>query len=352
MEELFFELIRVSIGRQESLSYIPSEKQWNQLYAIAKKQSLLGICFVGFKKNYNNNYNRGLYYNWLGIAGMIQQANERLNKQCLDLQTTLASNSINSCILKGQGIALYYKNLSTLRQSGDIDLWIFGEIKNTIKKLRSLKIEIHNINIKHADACFYSDTQVEIHFVPSWFYNPFIQKKFKVWVEKEIPFQDNKMNGLTVPTDEFNKVYILLHIYRHLFDEGIGLRQLMDYYFLLQNGKDSNKEELRKQLSSFGLLKFAGAVMWIMQEVFGLQQTKMICEANKKEGVFLLKEIMYSGNFGQSIRGERIIHNNFISRGIQNTKKNTKYLLHYPSEVLWAPIWKIWHRCWRIKMGF
>lgn len=38
---------------------------------------------------------------------------------------------------------------------------------------------------------------------------------------------------IVVPTAEFNAFYILLHIYNHEFSEGVGLRQLMDYYFVL-----------------------------------------------------------------------------------------------------------------------
>lgn len=39
---------------------------------------------------------------------------------------------------------------------------------------------------------------------------------------------------ITVPTLSFNVIYILSHLYRHVFTEGIGLRQLLDYYFVIE----------------------------------------------------------------------------------------------------------------------
>ena len=36
-----------------------------------------------------------------------------------------------------------------------------------------------------------------------------------------------------IPTVEFNIIFQLTHIYSHLMNEGIGLRQLLDYYYVL-----------------------------------------------------------------------------------------------------------------------
>ena len=46
MDSLFFELIRVAIGTQDRLSRTPSSQEWKVLYDMAKKQSLVGICFA------------------------------------------------------------------------------------------------------------------------------------------------------------------------------------------------------------------------------------------------------------------------------------------------------------------
>lgn len=52
IDNLFFELLRVAIGTQESLSHVPSVREWEELYHIAQKQALIGICFAGLQKLY------------------------------------------------------------------------------------------------------------------------------------------------------------------------------------------------------------------------------------------------------------------------------------------------------------
>ena len=50
IENLFFELIQVAIGKRVCLSHSPNADEWGKLYAMAKKQSLVGVCFAGVQK--------------------------------------------------------------------------------------------------------------------------------------------------------------------------------------------------------------------------------------------------------------------------------------------------------------
>lgn len=50
IEQLFFELIQVAIGKLICLSRTPSEEEWKELYEIDKKQSLVGVCFAGVQR--------------------------------------------------------------------------------------------------------------------------------------------------------------------------------------------------------------------------------------------------------------------------------------------------------------
>ena len=126
IEQLFFELIRVATGMQNTLSRALSTIEWKQLYDMAKKQSLVGICFVSIQRLPSEmRPPKMLYHTWLGMAAKIQYRNDVVNRQCIELQTKLTADGFRSCILKGQGIAFSYPdNLRTLRQCGDIDVWV------------------------------------------------------------------------------------------------------------------------------------------------------------------------------------------------------------------------------------
>ena len=159
--------------------------------------------------------------------------------------------------------------------------------------------------------------------------------------------------GFGYPTVSFNLVFSLIHIYRHVFQEGIGLRQLTDYYFILTHSTSAEQEGAFATLKSFGLGKFAATIMHIMQRVFDIDRELLLCEPNSAEGEFLLEEILHGGNFGQyDDRFKRISDEHRWRRGIENLKRNMLFFRHYPNEVVWIPAWKVWHWCWRKWKGY
>lgn len=175
MNGLFFELIRVALGNADRLSHKPKPKEWQMLYDMAKKQSLVGICFAGVHRLVNSEKEdyygmpEMLYLTWLGMAAKIQQRNEVVNHRCLDLQRMLLNDEITNCVLKGQGIAkLYGEHLCHLRQSGDIDVWCDGGRERIYKYSMDKLGEISGVNYHHIHFPVFEDTEVEMHIYPSF----------------------------------------------------------------------------------------------------------------------------------------------------------------------------------------
>lgn len=175
-----------------------------------------------------------------------------------------------------------------------------------------------------------------IESLPKW-YNSFGADSF-VYLEEK---------GFAVPPYQFNVIFILTHIYRHFLFEGVGLRQVMDYYFVLKSDERCKKEYVAKTLRALRLEKFARAVMWVMKTQFELEDDYLICEPDEKEGKFLLNEIMMSGNFGQT--DKRYQYKRFYNIRILSSRWS-HLLLHYPSEVIWSPIWIVFHWFWKQSM--
>lgn len=222
--------------------------------------------------------------------------------------------------------------------------------------MRDQYIGITNIDYVHSGISILEDASVEVHFRPSWMYNPFInrilQNFFKKHAEEQFKHKDEKL-GFAYPTIAFNLVYSLIHINRHVFEEGIGLRQILDYYYILKHSNKQERNDAFQTLKSLHLKRFVGAVMFVLQETFGLDSGYLLCLPDEKEGQFLLDEIIRGGNFGQyDDRNKWYEVNQRFKRGLFNAKRNLRYLTHYPNEVVWIPVWKVWHYCWRILKGY
>lgn len=351
INNFLFELIQVAIGTRICLSHTPGVDEWGELYSMAKKQSLVGVCFAGVQKLVNQRQEppEMLYLTWMGMAAKIQQRNEVVNRQCVELQERLAKDGFRSCIMKGQSNNPYYGELAMLRQSGDIDVWMCDDMESVLKYVNETA-PTDDVNEIHVHYHIFEDTEVELHFIPILLANKVANIKLQKWLNanKETQFCNSitLSNGqrLISPTIEFNMVYQLLHIYRHLFSEGIGLRQLMDYYFVLQSclkleNADEIKERIKTTIRVLGLGDFVSALMWVMQKVFGLESNVLPWVPNQEMGEFLLEEILQMGNFGHADNRFKLDKNDsHLSRFFQMCRSKLRFVGYFPSEVMWQPV--------------
>ena len=366
MKETFFELIRLSIGTGRGVSRQLSVGEWEGMYQIAVQQSLVGICMAGVRKFLDTHKENGeeanvpkqLYFQWLGMTGRIQEYNKRLSQCCADFEQRLAKDSYQSCVLKGQGLAALYGDFSALRHPGDIDVWALGDDKELIEWARKTGTLTY-YDYHHADLSLYKNAEIELHYRPSLsrnlLRNARLQQWFKTEGKRHIVFKESL--GFSVPDYIFNVVLVLNHNFWHLMYEGVGLRQILDLFFVLRSVEDGGeqieklKTEVLALIKHFRLQRFAEASMWIMKETLGLEDKYLICQPNESAGRFLLDEIMQSGNFGQY--DSRLNKNRYQSRiGLMFSwmKHNFRLLKYYPEDVLWTPIgilsislWRRWH---------
>ena len=359
---LFYELIRVAVGNSNSLSQLPSNKEWKQLYDMAKKQSLVGVCFAALQRlgaDADEGFARigmseMMYLTWMGMTAKIQQKNQTVDEQCVALQKRLSADGLRSCVLKGQGVAsLYSEHLLGLRQSGDIDVWIEGGLDAVLRLAEKYGVK-PVVAEHHVDLPMFEDTDVEAHFTPTYMRCPWHNKRLQRWMvfENCVSKEKNEL-GMVVPTTEFNLVFLMLHAYRHLTSEGVGLRQVMDYYFALISATDSQRKQAYNTLCDLGVNRFCGAMMYVLQEVFGMKREELLCEPDVKEGRYLLNEIMTGGNFGHhDDRVKKEAGESKMTRFIRQTKRNMHQLTHYPTEAFFSPLWraKIW--VWRKWNGW
>lgn len=350
---MFFELLRLSVGSTDTLSHVPSGDEWRALYEESRRQSVTGVCFngVGIARTSGLavNLSKDLFHEWMGLALQIQEGNMNVKKKCSEVTRIITEEGWPSCILKGQSVARYYGPvLSTLRQSGDIDIWVYGEPLDVIRWAKDKHgggvFDYHHINVP-----FFYDIKVEAHYRPTFSRNPVrnhrIQKFSGRYSGQSIHIRDL---GFSVAPTAFDAVLLTNHIFNHLLYEGVGMRQVMDMYFFLLQAEGINKDEISKDLSWLKLGRICSAIMWIMKEVFLLDDDKLLCLPDEKEGRFLIEEIIRSGNMGQ--HDSRNKHFKSDSRPVLFfawVRRGTRFLRHYPSDALWNPIGIIWISIWR-----
>ena len=358
---------------------------------------------VGMKKE--------LLLKCMAESQMLEKANVRLNDAAIQVSGWFRKKGFRTCILKGQGNALMYPNPYS-RTPGDIDIWVEGGDKRVISFVRSIS--------PHEKACYhhiefpsYKGVEIEVHYRPSFLQCFWHNRKLQEYYErvKEEQFSHRVMLGeqgeIAIPTVEFNLIFQLTHIYAHLMNEGIGLRQLVDYYyvlcdfykvyqksskitpslFTLKEGSTSHPDPLssgarektalrcseplrykdggpskvspdcagwdrlgvvQKELKELGLWKFAGGIMFIMQEVFGMPASQLIVPPNEKYGKFVLNEVLEAGNFGR--HDERnCFGRSKLGHNLQRVYRDIRLVRYFPAEALSEPIFRTWHFFWRLK---
>lgn len=353
----FFEVLQVALGKRSCLDKLLTNEEWGTIYALAQKHAIAGVAFEALDvlSSQEQRPPKELLFEWIGLSEQIKQRNFFVNDRCEKLEKIINEGGFRCCVLKGQGSALYYEHPES-RQCGDIDVWVDGDRDKVLAYIKEKGYHVGHVDIKHSDVEFFEDVPVEVHFMPSWIYSPSknktLQRFFKEKADSLFRNYDKKV-GFTHTTVEFDLVYSLVHIYRHVFDEGIGLRQLLDYYHILINSTAEQRKEAWGVVFQLGMAKFAGGVMCVLRECFMLKPEYYLCEVNIRHGKHLLKEILLAGNFGHY--DGRYCHggkDDRLANGFTNIRRNFNFLFYYTSEVLWAPIWKVWHWCWRKRKGY
>lgn len=369
--DTYLEFLRFALNDDSVVPDSVVNINWQALLRFAKEQAIVGIyarriLFSNDKLDdcnwLGNRPNEDDVMDWMGEVSKLRKRNHLLFEKSADIAHRFHDDGFECCILKGQGNALHYP-MPELRTSGDIDIWAWPQ-----KEENSVRDKIGNYVRKsfpeakmmylHIDYPIYNKVPVEVHVYPSILNNPFRNKKLQRYFDSqrlEVSNHHVTYNSaedcftFPTPTDSFNRIFELCHIMHHEFDEGIGLRQLIDYFYLLRRGfTEEERQHDCKLLSSFGMYRFAAAVMYIMKNVLGLKDEYLLMPTDEKTGRLLLRDIISGGNFGKyntsfAHDGKDINPRRYFYK----TFHNLSLAMYYPSETLWEPLFRTWHFFWR-----
>lgn len=341
MYQLLFELLQVAIGTRDCLSRRFSVEEWDSVLYEAERQAIVSVLINGLERLPKEQLPpKVILLQYIGEYNINESTYALHIEHARELTKMFKDAGFEVCVLKGLSAAYRYPN-PTYRQLGDIDLWVNGcrsDVMDWLRKQCNIGQEVwHHVGVK-----IYDDVPVEVHFHPIWLYNPVHNSRLQRWFseqERVIFAKPVNVHGFVETNAVFDAVYQLMHCFHHLMEEGLGLRHIVDYYYVLRCLDDEERGLASGVLQSLGMMKFCAAVMWIIKYVMCIPDNELLCEPNEIEGRFVLKEIMAGGNFGHS-RQDGLNRN--------SSARWRMMVTHYPNEVMWMVPWKLWHKYWRL----
>lgn len=377
MTDIYFGLLRLSLGIGDAgLPRALSDEEWGWVYRLSVKQSLLGLLYAAVQKlPADRRPPRALLLRLAHDSMRISQVNGRMNSMAARVTELFADRGLHPVILKGQANARLYPD-PMARQAGDIDVLIEGGRGGVLKLLKEMgllqgDVSTHHVHLNQKD---FDGITVEVHFKPCSSFSPRYNRNMQEFLDGELmeirssgfggsalrPAASGLtpdavhgqthavMSGLTpegfcVPPVSFALVMQMSHIKQHFFGTGVGLRQLVDYCLLLRNSSAEDRARVAERLKDFGLFRMAGAVMWVMRSVFGLDSSLLLCKPDARRGKWLLNVVLKGGNLGKFADD----YGSFVLKRWLNDRKRSLRMLRFDaSEAIWHEI-----RYWKQTLG-
>lgn len=307
----FFSLLRSGMyGIPVPPSQLPAAIDWKGVVALAKKHVVLGIIIDSIQflpPHLRPSAPLAAKLNKFAL-GLIQ-TNLILEKRAARLVAFLREHGIPGVLLKGQGIARCYR-MPQMRQSGDVDFYVGKEYYGKAVSLCKRHLTDGKDSDHETDQHFGFDMEgvpIEIHRLASKIYSPFRKKRFQDWIVEELEHSPARRTltiggtDITLPSLDFDAIFIFYHAWRHYIMGGIGVRQLCDWAMIFHTHAGAiDTKRLAENIERFGMTKGWKLFACIAVDHLGLPEDKipLYDPAYRRKSEKILEEIIEGGNFG------------------------------------------------------
>lgn len=311
----FFALVRAGLWEKEVKLLPYGSININVLYDLAEQQSVTGLVTAGLEHVVDVKLPQDVILSFVGQSLQLEQRNNAMNSFICTVIKRLHKESIDSILIKGQGIALCYER-PLWRSSGDVDL-LMDEInyqkgKKLLNEMSDTPLE-ENLYSKELITNI-KGFCLELHGTIRGGLSRKMDKELdiiqtEICNKKRIRQWDN--NGVLVSLPDVNNDILLIftHFLKHYFKGGLGIRQICDWCRLMWTYKDDiDVVLLEKRLCSMRLMAewkafaaFAVHILGMPIEAMPLLSQDDCHNANlKKKAHRICKFIMEVGNFGHN----------------------------------------------------
>ena len=285
MRKLFFELMQVSVGQLDCVSRFPEPDEWRKFHELAVNQAVVGVCHHGVTKlfEYGLVAPQELSLDWMSEAEEIKEQNRGGTRRLITLQEELQKHHLRSSVMTGPGLTRFYnRELQALRYTKGIDVYVFG-YKNQI------------------DLNQWADINVRIY--PELRAGKSMKRnhRFEKWLLQNNDLMFRKAGELVVPSHSATILIQLVHLHNLFLEKRLLMRNLMDLFFVIRFAQGNSsvfkfpQSTLEEVIKELGLTRFTRGIMWLLKEVFNLDQKFMPFEPLEEEGQYQLGQILGDG---------------------------------------------------------
>ena len=311
MYPVFFSLLRSGMyGTPIPEAELPDSIDWKSIIALARKYVVLGIIIDSvalLPEHLHPSASTMAKMNKFAI-GLIQ-TNLILDRTAARLVTFLRKHDIEGVLLKGQGVARFYRQ-PQMRQCGDIDFYVGRKIYKKAVALCKAHLMKKGGDCHETDQHFdftLDKVTIELHRIASRIYSPVRNAAFQKWVEEELEHSPERRTltvgetDISLPPLDFDAIYIFYHAWRHLITGGIGMRQICDWAMIFHSkSEDIDKDKLVKNIRRFGMTVGWKLFACIAVRCLGVGAEKipLYDPSFSKKADKVLEDILDGGNFG------------------------------------------------------
>lgn len=260
LSNTLLELIRASIGHSKRLTHKLSDEEWVGIYELATKQCVNGIVIDGIEQlPEDQRPPKELLLQWIGnVLQSYEYRFELYRRAISEMAAWYNSHGFKMMVLKGYACCLDWPKPEH-RPCGDIDIWLFGDQKESDDLLDIDKgIRIDNSHHHHT-VFLWNSFMVENHY-------DFIEVHYRKSSQslenilKDQGADDSHsvlVNGerVYVPSPNLHALFLSRHALEHFASENVTIRHLLDWaFFVKSHGKDVDWEWLHGVLEQFGML--------------------------------------------------------------------------------------------------
>lgn len=348
---LLLELLQVALCARDTLSRVPSAKEWTDLLDASQIQAITGICVDGIERLPENQRPPfDILIRWIGLCQMIEAQNELHLTVLAKTRDLLREGGVEVAFMKGLVCGSRYPN-PRRRTCGDIDFVVAeNDFSKTLELLEIIGTVDRELIHEHHGMAFVDNVQLEPHYKVHNFQSPTVDSAMRKMFIEVFPesLVEIEVDNEKIPTfpPAFECALLVGHMVNHVYAEGLGLRQVIDFMMFLQKEREFIKTvEYNRYLEMMKMERAFRIFACICEDHLGMSNGLLDIEYTAKEKLFagkLISDIMKVGSFGRGVdyfgRNKAFIP---LKSYFWVVRRCLKLGYLCPKEACWWPISKI-----------